>query len=503
MATLENREVVQRYVGDLCNGGRNGRRYRGGTLFVSSDDELIYNRRGGDRSHAWGPVTLCHWNQKNRLFVLNGDGFADRFATGWQTNLRGVVQTAVRTDEGAAPPAWGTTFSAQGARYILVPFRALDAAGIDRDTIRVVEMQQDGFELVWHPVEPFTRPVVPPKPKELPTGWSIVENQPHRRTYRIELAGNRWQLIAHNSSRFRHRETGETKQYLAYSDRKEYWQPIESWGWLNNAASVWAVSESGPSVWTTLTRHSFLRANTLNEWVRDHPDPGREATGWVERVHHLGAALFTAKGTDGKRHLYLSAFDEQERNQPMYYLARLPDEAKKTVSNYGEAILALAPPLVHQAWAKGIPVHRQGDVFAIQTNLTDEQVYQNARSRVRRDIVLAEQDARLLARVVQGTHALPEPGAGEVRERVPCELCHHHRWIGYGPKAKRSLSIYRTGHTATEVVVGEDGTTYVRGTMHHDPFIEEPGRRREHQEVPLGEKWHVAVRNTVPRRKVR
>jgi hypothetical protein len=193
----------------------------------------------------------------------------------------------------------------------------------------------------------------------------------------------------------------------------------------------------------------------------------------------------------------------------MYFLAQLPDQAKTMVSSYSEALHALAPPLVHQARENGIPVYRQGDVFAIETDLTDEQVYANCRTRVRRDIVLARTDQGLLFRVFSGNAELPEPAEGEVAERVPCELCHQHRRrIGNGPKAQRALSIYRTGHTATEVVVADNGTTYVRGTMHHDPFIEERGRTREHQDVMLHQpeqkaKWCVALRNTVPRRKIR
>jgi hypothetical protein len=62
------------------------------------------------------------------------------------------------------------------------------------------------------------------------------------------------------------------------------------------------------------------------------------------------------------------------------------------------------------------------------------------------------------------------------------------------------LKIFGTAHTADEVVVCEDGVTFVRGNLYHDAFLDEAGRDPEHVVRPLnGKKWFLAVRNTVPR----
>jgi hypothetical protein len=255
----------------------------------------------------------------------------------------------------------------------------------------------------------------------------------------------------------------------------------------------------------------------------ERPNPGRRRVdalgnpvrgwGWFERHHHLGASVFSAVGEDGKRHKFISAFDEQEPEQ-MYFLAQLPDRAK--VETYQQAIDALAPPLVHAARKQKRRVYRQGDIFAIETTLDDEQVYAKARTRVRREVALFELDTESVVRIVRGTLETPEPLPEEVQEQGPCPCgCGHDRTIGWGDQARRALMIYGTGHTADEVVVWRNGATYVRGIMHHDPHLEDPSRAREHIDIRLGHppetlkvgatdrKWYLAVRNTVPRRRRR
>lgn len=521
MATMTNDSVVRHYVHDLCNGGLNGRRYRGGTVYATADEELIYSRRGGASARAWGPVTLCSWNRKSRLFIINGDGFTDRSATSWQTYLRNAINAAIENEnrpETARNWAFRHTGPANGARYLLAPFMALNAAGIDRSSIQVREMQEDRFETVWHPLQLF-RPIDkmerPPQddPDEgLPSGWTFIPSSSNdrQRLYETTFKGDRWRFSAIKRTIYRHKESGAERGYIYQGDRSKY-NKIEDWVWATNQR-VHATPEFDAANWATPIRLRQVGLIRAPHTFRTDPDGltlDQNSFGWADRIHHLGASVFSARGPDGKRHLYVSAFDEQERRQQMYYLAQLPDRVKTQVNTYREAIQALAPPLVHKAWKEGIPVYRQGDVFAIETDLTDEQVYQNARSRVRRSVALAETSTHLLNQVFRGEAELPMPAEGEVRERVTCELCHdHRRWAGNGEKAKRSLSIYRTGHTATEVVVSANGTTYISGIMYHDPQIEEPGRTREHEPVNLfrdeaNQKWCLALRNTVPRRKVR
>ena len=102
---------------------------------------------------------------------------------------------------------------------------------------------------------------------------------------------------------------------------------------------------------------------------------------------------------------------------------------------------ALKPREVVAAEAAGAVCTRQGDVFAIPTELT--------------------------------TWQLPRK-----RERGACLL---------------NLS-----HTATEVCVTDDGTTYARGVLRHAPAAY--WRAPEHKCQPMGDRrtWHQIVKNTVP-----
>lgn len=96
---------------------------------------------------------------------------------------------------------------------------------------------------------------------------------------------------------------------------------------------------------------------------------GPDANGlyhWEESFHRLGDCLFSAT-RNGKRARFLSSFDYEEP-RPMYFLVQVPRGAGDTVES---AIDALAPRAVWAARARDIPVYRQGDIFFVETRLTD------------------------------------------------------------------------------------------------------------------------------------
>lgn len=139
-----------------------------------------------------------------------------------------------------------------------------------------------------------------------------------------------------------------------------------------------------------------------------------------------------------RRAYFLSAFDEQE-TRPSYFFCELPKGAKPlTVS---EARQALKPEAVVIAEASGRKVLRQGDVFAVPTELSTR-------------------DLRKL-----------------------------------GATITKGAFILAVNHRATEVAVTTDGLTFIRGTITHDPG---QWRRPDHKRVTVGKAWHVAVKNTVP-----
>ncbi len=68
-------------------------------------------------------------------------------------------------------------------------------------------------------------------------------------------------------------------------------------------------------------------------------------------------------------------------------------------------------------------------------------------------------------------------------------------------RVRKTLAVYGTAHSATEVVRARGGAVYVRGTVRHVPDLE-PGRVGgiDHRPLRLADgAWYLAVRNTVPR----
>jgi hypothetical protein len=188
----------------------------------------------------------------------------------------------------------------------------------------------------------------------------------------------------------------------------------------------------------------------------------------VERMHRLGESVFWAVDGNGERHRWLSGFDQLE-NPAMYFLAQLPD--KGGVRYITHAIRLLAPPIVHKARKEGRRVFRQGDIFAVETDMTSDDL-RDHRAYYRAELF--------------GT------GNGGLSPFASTDA---------GYRLRQKLMIYGTGHTATEVIPTPRGT-FVRGTMFHDPILENirANRPPEHRQVEMDSNaWFLAVRNTVPR----
>lgn len=416
---------------------------------------------------------------KKGVFVLNGDGFEDGWATEAQAGLRTLVQGSF---------GW--------ERTAIIPFQALDGAQIDIDSIKAIQITQDtqqAFSMMLPGAfrerhipalcEPLTADI---SGATMPDGWRCTEGGgSSTQVWEGELENVRVRITLHRASR--------TSPFQVH--RLHTWAQPEfgQWAWQ---ATVWA-------------NQSYL---TLRSATNPMGDASYQ-TGWywVEEVHRLGSVIFSATNrTDGARHRYISSFDMQEPGG-LYFLAMLPGRGK--CSTYDEALDLLAPEIVKKNREVGRSVYRQGDVFAIETDLSDEQVYDGAVTRVRRAIAM--QDMRTVQ--TQGRLPIP-PAEGEVWEYGSCPFCSSSRHrIGSGPRARAALSIHATGHTADEVVVKDNGITFVRGLMFHDPMIEDATRTEpDHRTIPLGPdvqghggtrnstpdvvgKWYLAVRNTVPR----
>lgn len=478
-----NREVVRRWLNDSTNGGltmRGGRPYgyAAESVRCNDDGQLIYHRKARrDRSlPAWGPVVLATWAPDSRTVVLNGDGFTDRRATQWQTEVRSRLFDVLLFGQ---PDRWGRvqerrlfpdTRIAAGTRYVIVPYMAITAAGISPTSVRPIDVQDDRWENIWHSTDE-------PPPFEK---FNVTTENHNRRELECTVNGVRWQTFEQLNRRWKHKKSGELVQHPPYGSRDQY-EMVEIWEHLSNQHNAHLSGQREAAGWKGITQGRGPLGNRV-----------AEGWGWMESIHHLGASVFSAVDSSGKRSRFISAFDEDEPSA-MYYLAQLPNRGK--ITTYDDAIAALAPPLVHQARQQGVPIRRQGDVFAIETDKTDEWMHANARTMVRREVATHDPTR-------QGITP-PVLNEWDYTERGDCPCCGHRARIGWGPRCRRALMIYGTTHTATEVAVVPGGAVYIKGTMFHDPHLETPGRRPEHVTVNLGEgdRWWLAVRNTVPRRR--
>jgi hypothetical protein len=173
----------------------------------------------------------------------------------------------------------------------------------------------------------------------------------------------------------------------------------------------------------------------------------------IELIQRKGReCVFKAEGGDRKTHYYLSGFDRNEP-RPLYFLSELPRE----VTGIKDAREALKPPSVVSAQKMGRLVYRQGDMFAIPTKITTEEI-------------------------------LKRGGIIEDRET-------DRRFFPRNIKARK---IYGTAHTATRVALMPDGTCLAWGYLYHEPRL--VGRiRRDHRPCRLRpRRWHLVARNTVP-----
>jgi hypothetical protein len=461
------------------------------------------------------------------LLVLNGDRWP---GGGWSStpNHQAIVRRLA--DE-------------SGLEWVLIPFSALEGAGVDISTIEVRERRPDETIESFEPapsgrIEDAVRDTLAGR-----YGWTMDPYDAHRPALERNLYGgtkftcddHEWSVTVHKRWR-EHDPDGLTQWYMRL------------------------VGEG--------TDHPREPQVTV---YRDGSHQARKAGGeWhtVIKTHRLGECLFSAETVHEptgsvttprvrRRAVFVSSFDYNER-PPLYFLAEVPRAAgARTVA---QAIEALAPRVVHAAIAQGRQVYRQGDVFCIETDLSDAalaartvdrarltQWMRGARARQGETGYVAPLTAaerrRWDRRTVKRYHELRASQWAKALETRPEGKRTGYGWVAvrsarmndrdryrvyFGSNAKAALerarqetmparmrpvdretirtavSIYGTAHSATEVVTARGGATYCRGVLRQVPDLD-PSRRdanRDHVHVPLGDgsKWFLAVRNTVPAR---
>lgn len=159
--------------------------------------------------------------------------------------------------------------------------------------------------------------------------------------------------------------------------------------------------------------------------------------------------VFARINENDTRDYFLSGYDTNEATlrprgrHGLYFLTKLPRPA----DSIQDAREALKPASVLLAESEGRKIYRQGDMFAIETSITDGDI----------------RDA-----------------GGTIRQRVP---------------------LYGTAHTADWVATLANGTQFAWGEMVHCPAIIEQGRLPDHRPLPLkpkGKTWYLVAKNATP-----
>lgn len=362
---------------------------------------------------------------KVRGVLLNGER-----ASVTTTKHQGILERAVQR---------------AGVPFVAVPYGALDAAGVVRDSVRILENRPAWTERIVTRVDfdPSTPPRTDTGDRELQVrlreAWDKASDLFDRRhgtahwhQHAVKQACERWHMFA--AARTETWDGGFKRVTFLHG----YCYSCEQ-----NASDVygWSYPHSGDCQHER--EPSYYTASGIGL--------EQDADGWfyVTHRHWLGESVIradvrdrrTGKVRKGVR--FLSGFDHNER-RPSYFFCELPRPSR--ASTVAEAYDDLKPEAVKLAEGMGRSVERQGDIFAIATTLTDAEVKASARA--------------------------------------------------IGSRHKRDGRMLGTNHTATRVAFMRDGTVYAKGSLYHIP----DGRRNDHARCKLGDgsTWHLIVKNTVP-----
>lgn len=398
-------------------------------------------------------------------WLLNGDRYSVT-----TTRHQSVVRNAV---------------ARTGLPVVIIPHEALRAAGIDMDTITIVEVTDDRHETIEH------------KSSTVPDGVRYVVEDVHAT---VELSAEELQAIADKKTAYNHRRWTEQHTWAREEDgASTYWR---NWATrpenINPPAFVTIddLAQYEKTEWRKTGTRTVMYLGRSRTVVSEVTENGQTSYRWTTYRHWLGASLIraavrTGPGTRRRRWAYfLSAFDDQE-SRPLYFIAELPRGVHP--ATVAEAFDALKPDVVKVAEQMGRDVTRQGDIFAVaMPGLTLRDL--------RKDGATVERGPRIteiwryrdrytalgaIPSADDETTWHDEDGPGRIREHVETI-----------DRGRGWRALLEQNHYATEVARMSDGTTFARGTLKHDPM----GRAADHARRKMGDgkTWHLIVKNTVP-----
>jgi hypothetical protein len=410
---------------------------------VSFEHDMIY-------SYHWWPLgrIIRDKNGKPRMLWLNGDQYSSS-TTGHQNGLRHTAQEQKKLP------------------VLIVPESSMLAAGIDMESIRPIEIKPDGWESIHHQrdempvgaqfIQCWSEPVIEREeydecPAGFPTAkrerfWShkdskhverfvrYVKKDPQTSHFMLGFPLNHYQYGSDQvrvepimGSVFNQRPTSQTKYVLPIQEYEGVFHWTERRHMLGDSVFRAKVKERIPSTkaWCVPCKGTGVGDSGSFDWRRRRCSKC-EGTG----------RLLTKKT---RWATFVSSFDRQEPGR-FYFLCELP--YGKIPESFDQAIEMLKPEAVRMAELSNRHVVRQGDIFFIETPITDQYVKDNAEK------------------------------VGKTKE----------------------LRLLSQNHSATRVAYMPDGLQLAKGRVYHIPG--------EHRVQELGDrtKWYAVCKNTVPIRK--
>jgi hypothetical protein len=461
-----------------------------------------YEHSEGDELRSYGahfPLVQAIRNRPRngrmgavRLWLLNGDRWGGSGGFGYSTSSQQLDCQRLARESGIPS--------------IILPFSAIDAAGIDHGTIQPLAIDEDS----WHSVE-FRTNEFPEDAKWIPQFETIPGTG-----YKYGQGSNGWVEYPTMES-----IPGDIRAYFdsegrvlpQYRERVEYgsafgrryrkWneqKPARDYATGDIVFRAWGTSYfEVPPVYRFTGERKLYGAH--GEYSMN-PDGSYTQT---RSEHTLGQSVFRAayRGSNGKRYFanFLSGVDDTPTGSG-YFLVQLPRGAN--VESVASAIESLKPQTM------GIECKRQGDLFAIPTEFNMRKL-RTMGADIRRSALAGEgRRAKIRERWEDRfTTALMEMGmptaSWEYRQYPDNVQWRNYKRMHahYSAMVQRELrewdsthaihtrrELYGTRHFGTDIAILPNGVTLARGTIRHS--------NGDHSMLRLGKVWHIVVRNTVP-----
>lgn len=431
--------AIQRWV-QIVRGETTKRPLRASNVFAEGDKLYSYGH------HFELARVLRNKKGDARLYLLNGDRVSNT-----TSSHQATVRNRLERDSNVPS--------------VIIPYPALNEAGVDLDSIRLIDSKPERNETIKH------------RTHTMPEGACWIKGG-YRKIPKTDAQIAEW--VAYQN-RFRNEEaqlTVDMVREMAASGGYGYEYALYHHEFVADM-QVLHTSRSSYSPIITVTRDADGRA-TLYEWetsthwlgeslIRARVNWTTETTctvcngsGWgigPSQTKHDWDRPTCADCRGFGRHTtthhrwatFLSGFDHQER-PALYFFCELPyTSSPRTVD---EAYHILKPDPVLMAEQMGRTWTRQGDIFAVPTQLDRK--------------TLKAKGARIVKRW----------------EKDEMHRRHH------------GGHILNTNHAATEMAFLPGGLTLARGVLYHDPSGRAPDHAR--RKMGDGKSWHVVVKNTVP-----